>query len=126
MNKALSTSGLNVNEINHINVHGTATENNDLTESIALKRIFGDSVPSFVSTKANTGHTLGAAGAIEAVYSILNIQFQEIYPQINFENAIIDTGLIPNLTYQKTEINHVMSNSFGFGGNCASLIFSKL
>ncbi|HMC86663.1 MAG TPA: hypothetical protein VKI61_14145, partial [Chitinophagaceae bacterium] len=67
----------------------------------------------------------GAAGAIEAVYSILNLQHQEIYPALNFKQPIVATGLQPEQAYRKMGVNHVMSNSFGFGGNCTSLIFSK-
>ena len=82
-------------------------------------------VPAFASTKGNTGHTLGAAGAIEAVYSILSLTYQEIYPSLHFKNVIDATGLIPANEYKKMSLQHVMSNSFGFGGNCTSLIFSK-
>ena len=71
------------------------------------------------------GHTLGAAGAIEAVYSILSLMHQEVYPNLNFKQPISSTGLIPVQSYRKTSLQHIMSNSFGFGGNCSSLIFSK-
>lgn len=81
--------------------------------------------PAFASTKANTGHTLGAAGAIEAVYSILNLYHQELYPGINFKDPIPAIGLEPVKAYQQRNLEHIMSNSFGFGGNCSSLIFSK-
>ena len=87
-------------------------------------RLFGDP-PPFSSTKANTGHTLGAAGAIEAVYSILGLTNAELYPGINFTSPIPGLGLNPVTRYCKKEIKHIMSNSFGFGGNCSSLIFSK-
>ena len=124
MNTALETARLNPGQINFINAHGTATENNDEVESVSILRLFG-TPPAFASTKSNTGHTLGAAGSIEAVYSILNLMHQELYPALNFKNPIAKTGLIPVLQYQQTSIQHVMSNSFGFGGNCSSLIFSK-
>ena len=91
---------------------------------IDLKRLF-EKVPAFASTKSNIGHTLGAAGAIEAVYCILNLMHQEVYQNLRFEKAIEATGLTPVTGYQKMELEHVMSNSFGFGGNCSSLIFSK-
>ena len=84
-----------------------------------------DTAPAFASTKSNVGHTLGAAGAIEAVYSILNLYHQEIYPGLNFSTSIEETGLTPVKMYQQVDLQHVMSNSFGFGGNCTSLIFSK-
>ncbi len=125
MKEALENSRLNASDISHINAHGTGTENNDETESKAMIRLF-DKVPSFTSTKSFTGHTLGAAGAIEAVYSILNLMYQEVYPSLLFQNPIPETGLIPVRHFEKQEIHHVMSNSFGFGGNCSTLIFSKI
>lgn len=125
MKEALHAAKLQPSDISFINAHGTGTENNDLAESAAMKRIF-NSPPPFVSTKAQTGHTLGAAAAIEAVYSILSLQHQEIYPAINFKIPIEETGLTPLQSFQKTRVEHVMSNSFGFAGNCSSLIFSTL
>ena len=124
MQQALKRANLNANEIDFINAHGTATENNDEVESISMLKVFKE-VPAFASTKGNTGHTLGAAGAIEAVYSILSLTYQEIYPSLHFKNVIDATGLIPANEYKKMSLQHVMSNSFGFGGNCTSLIFSK-
>ena len=124
MSDALAFAKLNPSQIDFINAHGTATENNDQVESIAMIRLFGK-VPAFGSTKGNVGHTLGAAGAIEAVYCILNLSEQELYPALHFKNPIPDTGLKPALSYEKTALTHIMSNSFGFGGNCSSLIFSK-
>jgi 3-oxoacyl-(acyl-carrier-protein) synthase len=124
MKDALQNSGLRTEDISYINAHGTGTENNDETESRAMLRLF-EKVPPFSSTKSYTGHTLGAAGAVEAVYSILNLVHQEIYPSLLFRNPIIETGLVPVRAYAKQEIRNVMSNSFGFGGNCSTLIFSK-
>lgn len=124
MKQALSEARLAAGDISFINAHGTATENNDAVESQAMIRLFG-TPPLFASTKGNTGHTLGASGAVEAVYSILNLHHQEIYPALHFQNPIETTGLIPVNEYRKTPLKHVMSNSFGFGGNCSSLIFSK-
>lgn len=124
MKGALTAANLRADQIGFINVHGTGTENNDLVESIAMKRIF-EKVPDFASTKSNVGHTLGAAGAIEAVYSILNLKYQELYPGLNFTSPIPETGLMPVSSYKQKKIDHVLSNSFGFGGNCSSLIFSK-
>ena len=125
MKEALGTAKLDPWQIDFINAHGTATENNDLVESIAMQRLF-EKVPAFASTKANIGHTLGAAGAIEALYCILNLSEQELYPAIHFNKPIAGPGLIPVKSYQKIALNHIMSNSFGFGGNCTSLIFSKI
>lgn len=126
MQQALKEANLQPADIQFINTHGTATENNDEVESRAMSRLFKEGVPAFASTKSNIGHTLGASGAIEAVYCILNIMHQEIYPSINFKVPIASTQLIPQTIYRKTPINHVMSNAFGFGGNCSSLIFSKI
>jgi 3-oxoacyl-(acyl-carrier-protein) synthase len=124
MKGALTLANLSAGKIDFINAHGTATENNDQVESRAMIRLF-DKQPAFASTKGNIGHTLGAAGAIEAVYSILSLINQEVYPNLHFKNAIPLTGLIPVQEYKKMSVTHVMSNSFGFGGNCSSLIFSK-
>ncbi len=124
MQRALNQAGLIAADINFINAHGTATENNDETESKAMLRLF-DQPPLFASTKGYTGHTLGAAGAVEAIYSILNIHHQEIYPGVNFSVPIESTGLSPVQQYTPLQLDHIMSNSFGFGGNCTSLIFSK-
>ena len=124
MQAALVKANLQANEIDFINAHGTATENNDEVESVAMKKVF-EQVPAFASTKGNTGHTLGAAGAVEAVYSILNLINQEVYPALQFAESIDGTGLAPVTTYSKMPVQHIMSNSFGFGGNCTSLIFSK-
>ncbi|MEO7531067.1 MAG: beta-ketoacyl-[acyl-carrier-protein] synthase family protein [Sediminibacterium sp.] len=124
MKGALETARLNKDAINFINAHGTGTENNDEVESKAMLRLF-TSPPAFASTKSNTGHTLGASGAIEAVYSVLNIIHQEMYPALHFKHPIVSTGLRPVQKHTKETIQHVMSNSFGFGGNCTSLIFSQ-
>ncbi len=125
MKAALENAGLTSEAIDYINAHGTGTENNDLVESRAMQRIFG-TVPAFQSTKASTGHTLGAAGAIEAVYSILALYHSELYPSLHFNSAISETGLEPINNYSQKEIRHALSNSFGFGGNCSSLLFSKV
>jgi 3-oxoacyl-(acyl-carrier-protein) synthase len=124
MKQALASAALDASGIGYINAHGTGTENNDEAESRAMIRLFG-TVPAFTSTKSNTGHTLGAAGAVEAVYSILNLVNQEVYPGLHFKQAIESTQLQPVQSYKKMQLEHVMSNSFGFGGNCTSLIFSK-
>lgn len=124
MKQALHIAGLQPAQIGYINTHGTATENNDEKESIAMKRLF-DIVPAFSSTKSNIGHTLGAAGAVEAVFCLLNLTYQEVYKGLGFNHPIPDTGLVPVQDYCKVNLSHVMSNSFGFGGNCSSLVFSK-
>jgi 3-oxoacyl-(acyl-carrier-protein) synthase len=121
---ALKEAGLNAGDIGYINAHGTGTENNDAAESMAMIRVF-QTPPPFASSKSNIGHTLGASGAIEAVYSILSLVHQEIYASLSFSKPIPETGLQPVDAYAKKPLQHVLSNSFGFGGNCTSLIFSK-
>jgi 3-oxoacyl-[acyl-carrier-protein] synthase-1 len=112
-------------DIGYINAHGTGTDNNDLSEGIAIERIFGDSIPPISSTKPLTGHTLGASGGIEAVLSVLAIQKQLIYPNLNFKNNIPELTFTPNTELRfDANVRNVLSNSFGFGGNNTSLIFS--
>jgi len=126
MKRAFEVSGLKPSEIDYINVHGTATPNNDLSEGRAIKRIYQDeTVPDFSSTKPFTGHTLAAAAAIEAVYSVLAIQNNVVYPNLNFKTPMEEFDLKPQTTLKNANIEHVLSNSFGFGGNCSTLIFSK-
>ncbi|WP_166921477.1 beta-ketoacyl-[acyl-carrier-protein] synthase family protein [Flavobacterium poyangense] len=126
MKKAFEVSGLNPSEIDYINVHGTATPNNDLSEGRAILRIYeNENVPDFSSTKPFTGHTLAAAAAIEAVYSVLAIQNDVVYPNLNFETPMEEFDLKPHTALKNKNIEHVLSNSFGFGGNCSTLIFSK-
>ncbi len=126
MNQALQVAGLKPNDINYVNAHGTATPNNDLSESKALIKIFNGKVPPFSSTKSYTGHTLAASGGIESVYAVLSIQNKILFPNLNHTAPIEETGLIPIKRIEKNmEVNHVLSNSFGFGGNNSTLIFSK-
>ncbi len=125
MQKALKSAELQIAEIDYINVHGTATPNNDLSEGIAMQRIFGNNVPVFSSTKPFTGHTLAAAAAVEAVYSVLAIQNEIVYPNKNFKTPMKEFNLIPQTELLHQKLNHVLSNSFGFGGNCSTVIFSK-
>lgn len=125
MKDALNTAHLDSDAIDYINAHGTGTLNNDLTEGLAMKAVFKDQVPAFSSTKPFTGHTLGAAGAIEAVLSILTIQQQIILPNLNFSTPITEHGLLPITELARAQIKHVMSNSAGMGGSCSSIIFSQ-
>jgi len=124
MQGALKMAGLQSRSINLINVHGTGTENNDLVESRAMMRLF-ETQPDFSCSKSNIGHTLGASGAVSALYGLLSIKYEEVYPSLHFSDPIPETGLIPVLKHEHKKIQHVMSNSFGFGGNCTSLIFSR-
>ena len=125
MSQALKTSGLSPDDIDYINAHGTGTPNNDLSEGRAIHRLFGGKLPAFSSTKAYTGHTLGAAGGIEAVLAALAIRHGWIYPNLNFGQPMKDLPVIPQTELSTgIALRHVLSNSFGFGGNCTSLIFS--
>ncbi|RBP34548.1 3-oxoacyl-(acyl-carrier-protein) synthase [Oceanihabitans sediminis] len=125
MQKALDVANYTPKDIDYINAHGTATGNNDLSEGRAIIRIFGEEVPDFSSTKAYTGHTLAAAGAIEAVYSVLALQNNVIYPNLNFKTPMKEFRIKPQLELKEKALQTVMSNSFGFGGNCSTVIFSK-
>lgn len=125
MKRALEKSGLHTGDIGYINAHGTATLTNDESESNAMQRLFGK-VPRFGSTKCFTGHTLAAAGAIEAVYTIQALQHDCVYANLNFETPMPVTELVPQGRYEEgIGLQHAMSNSFAFGGNNASLIFSR-
>ena len=131
MSEAIASSGISPEEIDYINVHGTGTPGNDASEGMALRRIFGEHVPPFSSVKAFIGHTLGASEGIEAVYSVLSIYKGMTYPNLNFTDAMPETGLtyktglIPETTFREgIPVRHVLSNSFGFGGNDSSLLFS--
>ena len=126
MKKALLINNIDPENIDYINAHGTATVNNDLSEGRAIERVFGNKIPPFSSTKAYTGHTLAASGGIEAVYSVLAIQNNIVYPNLNFKNKINDLSLSPETSLKHIPVlKNVLSNSFGFGGNNSSLIFSK-
>lgn len=125
--KALETANIKPKEIEYINTHGTGTPNNDESESKAIIDIFGQNqVPLFNSLKPFTGHTLAACGSIETIFSLFSIHNSMVFPSLNFKNPIKDRGLVPACTLTKNvSINHVLSNSLGFGGNCTSLIISK-
>ena len=125
MKKAFDIAEIDLEKIDYINVHGTATNNNDLTEGRALLRIYENDLPKFSSTKPFTGHTLAAAAGVEAVFSLLSLQNNVIYPNLNFQLPIEELNIFPTTTLEKKDIQYVLSNSFGFGGNCSTLIFSK-
>lgn len=127
MKGALEKSGLNPSDIDYINLHGTGTPNNDSAEGTAIKRVFDPDYPRMSSTKSYTGHTLGASGGIEAVFSVLAVKHGVVYPNLRFETRMSELPFEPETKFLKgQDIKHVMSNSFGFGGNCTSLIFSKI
>ncbi|MDC1331863.1 beta-ketoacyl-ACP synthase I [Gammaproteobacteria bacterium] len=123
MSEALKIYG---GDVDYINAHGTSTPVGDLAELGAIKNVFGDSGPIIGSTKSMTGHSLGATGAQEAIYSILMMQNDFIAPSINIDNLVEEAeGLKIARTMIEQEVNAVMSNSFGFGGTNASLVFIK-
>jgi len=127
MQGALKMSGLAPQQIDYINLHGTGTSNNDLSEGMAIQRIFGEHVPDSSSTKTYTGHTLGACGGIEAIFSILAIEEKLIFPNLRLKTPMKELNFVPVTELKEgVEVKHVLSNSFGFGGNCSSLIFSKV
>ncbi len=126
MKGALDRSGINASEIDYINLHGTATQNNDHAEGSAIDRLFHPNYPKLSSTKSFTGHTLGASGGIEAVFSSLAIRHGIIYPNLRFKTRMKEFSFTPEKHFIKNfPVINVLSNSFGFGGNCSSIIFSK-
>jgi 3-oxoacyl-[acyl-carrier-protein] synthase-1 len=126
MKGALEMSEIIPSQIGYINLHGTGTQNNDTSEATAIQRIFSDSYPKISSTKSFTGHTLGACGGLEAVFSVLSVSLGIAYENLRFKIPMKETNLFPETSFSNgNNFNHVMSNSFGFGGNCTSLIFSK-
>jgi 3-oxoacyl-(acyl-carrier-protein) synthase len=125
MSKALESSKLEATLIDYVNAHGTATENNDLSEGLALQRIFGDAVPPFSSTKPFTGHTLAAAGGVEAVFSLMMLQEKFIVPNLNFHTPMSELNIQPLQRALQKEVKYILSNSFGFGGNTSSIIFGR-
>jgi 3-oxoacyl-[acyl-carrier-protein] synthase-1 len=126
MQAALDVAGRQPRDISYINLHGTGTENNDSAEGRAIDRMFGNNVPPASSTKAFTGHTLGAAGGVEAVFSTLAIRNRVIPPNLRWEQQMPDVQFTPvKELLRGQEVQHVLSNSFGFGGACSSLVFSR-
>lgn len=125
MQKALTLAGLQPGDIDYVNAHGTGTPNNDISESHALFRIFGNHMPPISSTKGMTGHTTSASGSVEASICLLALE-QGILP-INYGwKKQMENGVIPVTDMQPCrELNHIMCNSFGFGGNDSCLIISR-
>lgn len=125
MTQALKKADIGNQRPDYINAHGTGTSNNDSSEVKAMERIWGDNVPAFSSTKSFTGHALGAAGAIEGLFSVLSMRNKMIWPTLRFDSSDVDVLSRPEAELiTNCDLKIVMSNSFGFGGNCTSLIFS--
>ena len=130
MQAALKDSGLALEDIDYINAHGTSTPLGDVIEAGAVRRLFGDAASSMLmsSTKSATGHLLGAAGAIEAIYSALSAYHDAVPPTLNLEDPadeVVGLDLVP-LEARDHKVRNVMSNSFGFGGTNASLVLGKV
>jgi len=129
MANALRNAGLNPDQVDYVNAHGTSTELGDIAETVAIKRALGDSASRVAvsSTKSMTGHLLGAAGGVEAIFSVLAIRDQVAPPTINLiePDPRCDLDYVPNTARQMT-LNVAVSNSFGFGGTNGSLVFRKL
>ncbi|MBS1589263.1 MAG: beta-ketoacyl-[acyl-carrier-protein] synthase family protein [Bacteroidetes bacterium] len=127
MSEAIKRAGILPEDIDYINLHGTGTANNDSSEGKAITTLFGNNVPKASSTKGFTGHTLGGCGGVEAVLSTLAIRDGLVFPNLRWQNQMEDVPWKPVTELQSNQrIKHVLSNSFGFGGNCSSLVFSKL
>ena len=128
MQNALKSADVSPDKVSYINAHGTSTPPNDRLETMAIKRLFGDSAGGIPvsSTKSMIGHLLGAAGAVEAGISVLALQDQVIPPTINYENPDPDCDLdyVPNES-RDANLEYVLSNSFGFGGTNAALLFKR-
>ena len=129
MLNAISDAGMNPDAIDYVNAHGTSTPLGDVAETVAIKRVFGDHTKKLAvsSTKSTTGHMIGAAGSIEAIFTILALQEQVIPPTINLENPDpqCDLDYVPN-TARAAQLEAGLSNSFGFGGTNGSVVFKRL
>ncbi len=123
MTEALAMAGLQPGDIQYVNAHGTGTPNNDLSEGVALRRVFGEDMPLVSSTKSFTGHTTSASGSIEAVFCILAMRHGFVPANLGWHNQI-PGGITPTLGVDKADLRNVVCNAFGFGGNDTSLVFS--
>lgn len=124
MAEALKMAGLTADDIQYVNAHGTGTPNNDVSESVALTRIFNDRLPLVSSTKSFTGHTTSASGAVEAVICLLALNHQFVPGNLGWKHQMPD-GITPTLGESHFELTNVMCNSFGFGGNDSSIILTR-
>ena len=129
MRMALKNAGINPEQVSYINAHGTSTPVGDLYETMAIKSVFGDYAKEMLvsSTKSMTGHLLGAAGGIEAVYTLMAMDKGVVPPTINYTDPDpeCDLDYVPN-TAREAKLEYAMSNNFGFGGTNATLLFKKL
>ncbi len=123
MTEALAMAHLSAKDIQYVNAHGTGTPNNDQSESVSLKRVFGDEMPMVSSTKSFTGHTTSASGSIETVICILAMQHHFVPANLGWKNPM-ENGILPTMGAQNLDLENVLCNSFGFGGNDSSLVIS--
>lgn len=123
MTEALAMAHLSAKDIQYVNAHGTGTPNNDQSESVSLKRVFGDEMPMVSSTKSFTGHTTSASGSIETVICILAMQHHFVPANLGWKNPM-ENGILPTMGTQNVDLENVLCNSFGFGGNDSSLVIS--
>ena len=126
MRNAIADAGLQPSDIGYVNAHGTSTPENDKMETLGMRAVFGDAAPPISSNKSMIGHTLSAAGAIEAVLSLLTIRDQILPPTINHNepDPAITLDVVPNVARKVSGLKHVLSNSFGFGGQNVCLVVS--
>jgi len=128
MQNAIRDAGISASQVDYVNAHGTSTPLGDAAETVAIKRAFGDHAYKLAvsSTKSMTGHLLGAAGAVEAIFSVLAIRDGAIPPTINLENPdpACDLDYVPNHAREQ-KLTYAMSNSFGFGGTNGTLLFQR-
>ena len=127
MSNAINDAEINLSDVDYINAHGTSTPLGDIAETLALKNVFGEVVPQISSTKSMTGHTLGAAGAIESIFCIMAINEGIIPPTINLDNPdpLCDLNYTPLVSNEK-KVSVAMNNSFGFGGTNSTLVFKNI
>lgn len=127
MQLALQMANVDEREVDYINAHGTATENNDLSEGLAMQKLFDGHPPDFSSTKPYTGHTLAAAGSIEAAFCIMALQHQSLFPNLNYQHQMPELTITPLKELKLvSRLRYVLSNSFGFGGNTSSLLIARV
>ena len=129
MQNAVNDAGIDPSHVGYVNAHGTSTPAGDIAESIAIETVFTSVKDTILvsSTKSMTGHLLGAAGGIEAIFTVLALQHQHVPPTINLENIEDNCNLdyVANQSRKVTDLNYAVSNSFGFGGTNGSLVFAR-
>ena len=125
MRNALADAGLDPGQISYVNGHGTGTPENDKMENLGMRAVFGEDAPPISSNKSMIGHTLSAAGALEAVFSLLTLRDGRLPPTINYDepDPSITLDVVPNVA-RDAQVKHVLSNSFGFGGQNTCLVLS--